>query len=129
MFRTVMLGSNNLEQSKKFYDATLGVIGLPPAEPAPGNGMLRYRSSEGVGLIICKPRDGNPATIANGGTINFKMDSEQQVRDWHAAGVANGGTAIEDPPGIRSYPGQDVFSAYLRSPEGHKFTASCFIPG
>ncbi len=128
MFRTVMLGSNDLEESKRFFDAIMGVIGLPPAEPAPGNGMLRYRGEDGVGLIICKPRDGNPATHANGGTINFKMESEAQVDAWHAAGLANGGTAIEDPPGIRHYPGQDVYSAYLRSPEGHKFTASYFIP-
>lgn len=127
MFRTVMLGSNDLEQSRKFYDAIMGVLGCPPAEPRP-NGSLPYRK-DGVALIITTPRDGNPATVANGGTLNFKMDSEEQVRAWHAAGLANGGTAIEDPPGIRSYPGQDVFSAYLRSPEGHKFTASYFIPG
>jgi len=127
MFRTVMLGSNDLEKSKAFYDAIMGVLGIPPAEPAP-NGALRYRK-DGVGLIICKPRDGNPATHANGGTINFRMDSQDQVTAWHAAGLENGGTAIEDPPGIRNYPGQDVYSAYLRSPEGHKFTASYFIPG
>jgi catechol 2,3-dioxygenase-like lactoylglutathione lyase family enzyme len=127
MFRTVMLGSNDLEQSKKFYDAIMGVLGIPPAEPN-AFGSLPYKR-DGIGLVICKPRDGNPATHANGGTINLIAESEQQVRDWHAAGVANGGTAIEDPPGVRHYPGQDVFSAYLRSPEGHKFTASYFIPG
>lgn len=127
MFRTVVLGSNDLEKSRVFYDAIMQVVGCPPAEANPG-GPLRYRK-DGVGLVILKPRDGNPATHANGGTINFKMDSEDQVRAWHAAGVAHGGTAIEDPPGIRHYPGQDVYSAYLRSPEGHKFNASYFIPG
>jgi catechol 2,3-dioxygenase-like lactoylglutathione lyase family enzyme len=126
MFRTVMLGSNDLEQSKSFYDAVMGVMGIPPAQPTP-HGSLPYRK-DGVGLVICRPRDGNPATQANGGTINLKMDSAEQVQAWHDAGVANGGTSIEDPPGIRHYPGQDVFSAYLRSPEGHKFTASYFIP-
>jgi len=127
MFRTVLLGSNDLEKSKIFYDAIMQVVGCSPSEDNPG-GPLRYRK-DGVGLVIVKPRDGNPATHANGGTINFKMDSEEQVNAWHAAGVANGGTAIEDPPGIRNYPGQDVYSAYLRSPEGHKLNASYFIPG
>ena len=127
MFRTLVLGSNDLERSKQFYDAVMGVVGCDPAVPNAA-GSLAYRK-DGVGLVIVKPRDGNPATHANGGTINFKMDSEDQVKTWHAAGTANGGTAIEDPPGIRNYPGQDVFSAYLRSPEGHKLLASYFIPG
>jgi hypothetical protein len=49
-----------------------------------------------------EPIDGSAATNANGGTIGFQMKDAAQAEAWHKAGVANGGTSIEDPPGVRA---------------------------
>ena len=43
-----------------------------------------------------------------------------QADAWHAAGVANGGTSIEDPPGRRE---NGMYLAYLRDPDGSKICA------
>jgi catechol 2,3-dioxygenase-like lactoylglutathione lyase family enzyme len=127
MFRTLVLGSNDIARSKAFYNATMGILGCPPAEPN-WRSALAYRKG-GSALLITQPLDGKPATSANGLTVNLEMESEDQVRAWHAAGLAHGGTAIEDPPGIRNYPsGNRLYSAYLRDPDGHKFCASYMLP-
>jgi catechol 2,3-dioxygenase-like lactoylglutathione lyase family enzyme len=123
MFRSVVLGSNDLDRSKTFYDAVMGVLGCPPAEPN-FRGALIYRH-KGAGLMITRPLDGNAATAANGNTVAITLDSPDQVLAWHQAGSVSGGTAIEDPPGERSYPTGQVFSAYLRDPDGHKLCGIC----
>ena len=52
--------------------------------------------------MVTQPIDGQPATHGNGATIGFAFDSPEEVDAWHQRGVAAGGTAIEDPPGLRS---------------------------
>ena len=47
---------------------------------------------------------------------------------WHAAGLANGGRAIEDPPGIRGSGKVQLYLAYLRDPSGNKICAMYRIP-
>ena len=98
MFSHVMIGTNDLERAKRFYDALLGTLGVKPAM-VDGNRIF-YRSPTGV-LSISLPIDGQPATAANGGTLGFTASSPEQAQAWHAAGLAAGGTAVEDPPGIR----------------------------
>jgi catechol 2,3-dioxygenase-like lactoylglutathione lyase family enzyme len=127
MFRSVVLGSNDLEKSKTFYDAAMGAAGFPPAE-LNFNGALVYRR-DGAMLIVTPPLNGEPATAANGGTIAITFGSEDQVRGWHDAGAANGGTSIENPPGKRTYPSGQVYSAYLRDPDGNKLCGIYPIPG
>jgi len=121
MFSHIMLGSNDIALSKTFYDATMGVLGCEPAEPN-AKGVLTYAHSAGC-LFITKPLNGKSATPANGGTIGFAMSSPEQVDAWHKAGVANGGEAIENPPGIRHTPIGDLYLAYLRDPDGNKLCA------
>jgi hypothetical protein len=67
--------------------------------------------------MLTKPIDGQPATTLNGGTIGFSMKDAAQAEAWHKAGVANGGTSIEDAPGVRP---NGAYLAYLRDPDGHK---------
>ena len=118
MFNHVMVGSNDIEKSKKFYDATLGALGAKPGMVDP-KGRLVYRHA-GAGLMISKPIDGKPATGANGGTIGFLAGSPEQADAWHQAGTANGGTAVEDPPGPRESATGSIYLAYLRDPDGNK---------
>ena len=126
MFSHVMVGSNDIERSKKFYDALFAVLGGRPAEPD-AKGRLIYALNGGR-FLVKRPIDGKPATHANGGTIGFAMASPEQARTWHDAGVANGGVSIEDPPGVREAPGMRVYLAYLRDPDGNKLCGGYLYP-
>lgn len=118
MFTHVMIGSNDLERSKVFYDATFAALGGEHGE-IDARGRLIY-VHKGSRLMITKPIDGNPATAANGGTIGFSAATREQVLAWHNAGSTHGGTAIESPPSERP---NGSFVAYLRDPDGNKLTA------
>lgn len=126
MFSHVTLGSNDIERSKRFYDAIIGAAGGKPGVITP-TGRLVYTHDGGL-LLITRPLDGQPATGANGGTIGFAVASPEQADAWHAAGVANGGTAIEDPPGIRQGNAAPLYLAYLRDPDGNKICALHRLP-
>ena len=121
MYSHMMVGSDDLDKSKAFYDATFQAIGGRPGITDP-KGRLIYLYNGGV-FMISKPIDGEPATFANGGTIGFAMDSPAQADAWHAAGVEAGGTSIEDPPGWREQPSGKMYLAYLRDPDGNKLCA------
>lgn len=121
MFSHIMVGSNDIDASKKFYDAVLGTLGLP-AGITDDKGRIFYLSPNGV-FAITKPIDGAPATAGNGATIGFTVADPTTVDAWHAAGVANGGTAIEDPPGVREGGLGRMYLAYLRDPSGNKLCA------
>jgi catechol 2,3-dioxygenase-like lactoylglutathione lyase family enzyme len=120
MFSHVMIGTNDLEKAKAFYDALLGTLGVAPAR-VDGHRIF-YRTKAGV-FSVSKPINGQPATPANGGTIGFAAASPEQADAWHAAGIANGGTCCEDPPGLREGAGVKLYIAYLRDPDGNKICA------
>lgn len=121
MFSHVMLGANDVDVSKKFYDALLGTLGIKPGF-VDDKGRAFWMTPEGT-FGISKPINGEAACGANGGTIGFKVASPEQGDAWHAAGVANGGTACEDPPGIREGGMGKMYLAYLRDPSGNKICA------
>ena len=126
MFSHVMVGSNDIARSKKFYDALFAAVGgKPGVEDA--RGRLIY-SHEGGRLMVSKPIDGGPATHANGGTIGFTMSGPEQALTWHNAGVANGGTTVEDPPGVRQGAAGQIYLAYLRDTDGNKLCALHRMP-
>lgn len=118
MFSHIMLGANDLESTRKFYDAVLGTLGIAPGVI---NKDIRYFYRTPTGTFsFTKPIDGQPATPANGGTIGFLAESLEQVHAFHAAGIANGGTTCEDPPGPRDGAFGILNLAYLRDPTGNK---------
>ena len=117
MYSHIMIGTNDLDRAKSFYDALLGTLGVPPAR-ADGNRIF-YMTPTGI-FAVTKPIDGQPATAANGGTIGFACSSPEQADAWHAAGVANGGKTCEDPPGVREGGMGKLYLAYLRDPDGNK---------
>ncbi len=121
MYSHMTVGSNDIERSRKFYDATFQAIG-GKAGITDDRGRLIYLHNGGA-FVVTTPIDGNPATAGNGCTIGIAM-SPEQADAWHAAGAANGGTAIEDPPGVRGEgtPGA-TYLAYLRDPDGNKLCA------
>jgi catechol 2,3-dioxygenase-like lactoylglutathione lyase family enzyme len=119
MFTHVMVGVSDIEASKRFYDAVMGTLSIGPG--VDNQGRYFYISPGGV-FAITVPIDGAPPTHGNGSTIGFKVESAEQGDAWHAAGVANGGTAVEDPPGVRE---NGMYLAYLRDPDGNKICALC----
>ncbi len=121
MYSHNMVGSNDIERSKKFYDATFQALGGKPGIQD-DKGRLIYMHNGGI-FLVTPPIDGQSATAGNGCTIGFAMDSPEQADAWHEAGVAAGGTAIEDPPGVRSGGMGELYLAYLRDPDGNKLCA------
>jgi catechol 2,3-dioxygenase-like lactoylglutathione lyase family enzyme len=125
MLSHVMIGTNDIERSQRFYDAVLGVLGAGPATRnvnATGQTRLFYRH-DGSTFCVSEPIDGEPASIANGATIGFKCSSPEQLRQFHDVAVAQGGTSIEDPPGPRGSTPGALHLAYVRDPDGHKLCA------
>ena len=123
MFSHVMIGTNDIRRSKAFYDAVLGTLGVHPGheDKQPDKHRVFWRTKTGV-FGVSVPIDGQPASCANGATIGFACETPEQVHAWHAAGLANGGVAIEDPPGLRPGP-SGFYLAYLRDPDGNKICA------
>lgn len=125
MFSHIMIGTNDLDRAKAFYDALLAPLGVPPA--AVDGHRIFYMTPTGV-FSVSKPINGEAATHANGGTIGFAAASPEQADAWHAAGLAAGGTDCEDPPGVRSGATGKLYLAYLRDPDGNKLCALHRMP-
>ena len=121
MYSHIMVGANDMQASKAFYDAVLGAMGH-----APGNiddkGRCFYVTDSGI-FSISVPIDGEPASAGNGSTIGFAAKDTDTADAWHAAGLANGGTTCEDPPGVREGAAGKIYLAYLRDPAGNKICA------
>ena len=120
MFSHIMIGTNNLEKAKTFYDTVLGTLGVPPAR-VDGHRIF-YMTPAGV-FSVSTPINGEPASSANGSTYGFAASSPAQADAWHAAGVAAGGSTCEDPPGVREGQMGKLYLAYLRDPDGNKLCA------
>ena len=118
MYSHMMVGSNDIARSKKFYDSLFGAAGGKPGLQDE-KGRLMYAHKGGI-FMVTKPIDGQPAHRANGGTIGFNFESPEEVDAWHKAGVEAGGTSIEDPPGYREGGFGKLYLAYLRDPDGNK---------
>ncbi|OEF24036.1 VOC family protein [Vibrio rumoiensis] len=117
MFSHIMLGANDLDASKKFYDAILGVLGYD-AGVMLGERCI-YKTPTGI-FILTKPINGEVATHGNGSTFGFSIATPELVHAWHEAGIANGGITCEDPPGERNGLAGRLYLAYLRDPAGNK---------
>ena len=120
MFSHIMIGTNDLQKSKAFYDALLGTLGVPPGFV--DRHRVFWRTPTGV-FSVSLPINGQPATVGNGSTVGFACQSAERADAWHAAGVANGGSTCEDPPGVREGATGRLYLAYLRDPDGNKICA------
>lgn len=123
MFSHIMLGADDVTASKTFYDAALGALGVTPGRVDP-KGRAMYMQGGSI-FMLTQPIDGNPTTNANGSTYGFAAATTDEVDAFHKAGLAHGGTAIEDPPGWREGNGMKLYLAYLRDPSGNKICAMC----
>jgi len=119
LFTHIVVGTDDPAAAGAFYDATFAALGVE------GNRMgdSSYYGSYGNGFFsVVRPRNGEPATFANGGTIGLGAADQDAVDTWHAAGLANGGTC-DGPPGRRDMAENKLYGAYLRDPAGNKLCA------
>lgn len=122
IFTHVVVGTNDLAKSRKFYDAALGAIGLKYIGPMGQNGAMYGK--DGPEFMITKPANGRPATFANGGTLGFAAPNRKAVHKFHEAALNNGGTD-EGKPGPRDFT-PTAYAAYARDPDGNKICTYCF---
>ena len=125
MFSHIMIGTNDLDRAKSFYDQLLGTLGVPAGFL--DRHRIFWRSPTGV-FAVSRAINGEPACAANGGTIGFACQSPEQVESWHAAGLAAGGSTCEEPPGVREGATGRLYLAYLRDPDGNKLCAMHRLP-
>tara|TARA_R110001599_G_scaffold353688_1_gene595344 strand:- start:26846 stop:27226 length:381 start_codon:yes stop_codon:yes gene_type:complete len=121
MFSHIMVGTNDMDKSKTFYDAILGSLGCDPGV-IDDAGRCFYFTPTGI-FSISVPIDGEAASAGNGSTTGFAVDNSAAAEAWHATGLANGGTDCEDPPGLREGAAGKLYLAYLRDPTGNKLCA------
>ena len=117
MFSHIMVGTNDLDKAKTFYDAVLGAVGIAPA--VVDGHRIFYIAPTGI-FSVSLPINGQPATAGNGATVGFACSSPAQADAWHAAGTGNGGATCEDPPGIRESGMGPLYLAYVRDPDGNQ---------
>ena len=124
IFTHVVLGTNDVEKARKFYDSTLGALGLKRVMNMDNASLW---GKEGPEFMVTKPANGKPATFANGGTVSFAAPDRPSVHKFHEQALANGGVC-EGPPGPRSFT-PTAYAAYVRDPDGNKLCAYTFVPG
>src|ERR1700690_586608 len=108
MFTYVCLGTNDLPRAAKFYDAILAVLGIrrcdtsgePDWQGWIGWGRYENHGAQEKALWVGKPFNGRAATSGNGTMVALRAHTWQQVDDFHAAAISNGGTS-EGAPGLR----------------------------
>ena len=122
MINHVMIGTNDIDKSKAFYEKVLAVLGVRGGidNTSPSGHKRVMFVHDGDVFMLSQPIDDNEATCANGMTIGFKCTSMDQVRELHDVAVANGGTSIEDPPGPRTSEMGTMNLCYFRDLDGHK---------
>jgi catechol 2,3-dioxygenase-like lactoylglutathione lyase family enzyme len=132
MFTYVCLGTNDIASASRFYDATLGALGLCRCDNSDepnwngwvGWGTYENHGAREIALWLCEPFDGRAATPGNGTMVAFGARSWREVQDFYAAALANGGRS-EGAPGLRPQYNPDFYAAYVRDPDGNKLAAVC----
>ena len=123
MIGYVTVGSNNLEKSRAFYDALMPVLGAGRIMEF-GDNFTMYGTGMGKpGLAVCKPYNGNAATVGNGNMTSIACDSRAKVDELYAKAMELGGSD-EGAPGVRGDDGPGAFyGAYFRDLDGNKLCA------
>jgi len=122
MIGYVMVGTNNLDQSIKFYDELLKILNLERTEKDDVCAGYSQKGGDGkVEFYVTKPVNKEKATIGNGSQISFLTNSRSIVDKFHEIGLKLGGTS-EGSGGERPE-GSGVYYAYIRDLDGNKICA------
>jgi catechol 2,3-dioxygenase-like lactoylglutathione lyase family enzyme len=132
MFTYLCLGTADFPRSIRFYDAVMATLGHarcdttgePNWQEWAGWGTYSDEGRVQEALWVCKPFNGQPPHPGNGTMAALRAASWAQVRDFHAAALANGGTSAGEP-GLRVHYNPDFYAAYVRDPDGNKLAVVC----
>jgi catechol 2,3-dioxygenase-like lactoylglutathione lyase family enzyme len=133
MFSYVCLGANDTAHAARFYDATLGVLGIARCytpDPSDRTGRFGWGSytdaaaPNELSLWVGPPFDAQSATAGNGTMVALHATSRQQVDKFHATALTHGGSS-EGTPGLRPQYGANFYAAYVRDPDGNKLAVVC----
>lgn len=132
MLSYLVIGANDVALSARFYAAILVPLGYEQIEEGIYASFALKDAEDkenGPGTIwIEPPFDGKPATAGNGMMPAFRTGTRAEVRAFHAAAIAQGGTD-EGRPGLRPQYGETFYAAYVRDPVGNKLSAFCTVDG
>ena len=120
----VMVGTNDLEKSSKFYDAVLVHLGLKRVTIT--ERYIGYGQSSGdehVKFYITKPYNKEDANVGNGTMVALSAETKEAVDKFYATAIENGATD-EGKPGSRS---DGNYYSYIRDLDGNKITARCLV--
>ena len=116
----VMLGSNDVEKARSFYDAVLPAIGgMLVAEYMPH--AFCYELRGGGRIWVATPFNGQSAICGNGNMVGLSCESRKDVDRAHQLALAHGGVS-EGAPGPRPQYSPDFYGAYVRDLDGNKMS-------
>jgi predicted lactoylglutathione lyase len=123
MIGYALIGTNDLERARTFYDALFGAVGVGRLMESPR--MCAWGPNFEVPAFgVCTPFDQQAATVGNGSMLSLVQPSRAQVDMLHAKALELGGTD-EGPAGLRGEDGPHAFyGAYVRDLDGNKL---CFF--
>lgn len=126
MFSHIMLGTNDLVASRRFYDAVMPTLGCACHDA--GDSYAGYGLQEDMGsgqncLWLGLPADGKAATCGNATNVALLAETREQVDRFYATALA-AGALDEGAPGLRDvHP--HFYAAHIRDPDGHKLVVVC----
>lgn len=122
IFTHVTVGTNNLQQARRFYDTVLATLGQKRIADLDDNGSIWGENAPS--FFVLRPANGAPASVGNGVTVSFEAADRAAIDAFHAAALASGGTD-EGAPGPRGW-APNAYAAYARDLDGNKLAAYCF---
>ena len=122
MIGYVMVGTNDLDQSIKFYDKLLEVLDLERTEKDEVCAGYSQKNSNGkIEFYVTKPFNKEKATVGNGSQISFQTSSRELVDKFHDVGIKLGG--VSEGSGGERPEGSGVYYSYIRDLDGNKICA------
>ena len=120
----VMVGTNDLEKSSKFYDSILIHLGMKRVTITERYiGYGHSNEDSGVKFYITKPHNKENANAGNGTMVALSAETKEAVDKFHKTALENGATD-EGAPGPRS---DGNYYGYIRDHDGNKITARCLL--
>lgn len=113
-----LVGTNNLETAKQFYDALFATADIVRLHDGPRGALWGPQGGRHFFGIIT-PFDGERATHGNGMMVALALSDQASVKNVHAAALRLGATD-EGTPGLRGDPAYEAFFAYFRDIDGNK---------
>lgn len=121
----VSISVRNLDHCRPFYEAIMAALGAEKVYDRPDALGFGFRCNAAEDSHTC-------LAVYSSETANtdsrrhwcFKAKSREHVRQFHAAGLRNGGED-DGAPGIRSHYHEHYFGAFLFDPEGNRIEAVC----